>query len=179
MWIDILFLIVVIISIWKGWQHGLIITIFTMLAWILGIIGALKLCSTVSILLRDHLNLDSRYTPVISFIAIFLIIALIISILGKLLTKVIEVAQLGFFNRALGVLVRVIVSGLVFSLFIWLINQGGFISPETKTQSKTYAVLESLANHSIGFTAEHLPVIKSIFTDIEAFFEELAKKTAG
>jgi len=174
MWIDILLVIVIIISLWKGWQQGLIITIFTMLAWILGIIAALKLCTTVSILLRDHFNLHSRFTPVISFIVIFLIIAITIAIIGKLLTKVIEVAQMGFINRALGAIVRVIILTFVFSLFIWLVHQAGMISPEKQAESKTYSFLESYADHGISFAENHFPAVKNIFDEIGQYFQNVS-----
>ncbi len=176
MWIDILFLIFIAIAIWKGWSHGFIITFFTTAAWILGIIGALKFCAVVSIYLRDQYQFSSQYLTVISFIIIFIIIAFFVFMIGKALEKVVEIAQLGFINRALGVLLRVIVFIVVFSFFIWLINQAGFISPETKTQSKTFSYLLPTADAAIHFFDQYLPAVKSIFSDIEAFFEELAKK---
>src|ERR1043165_8655668 len=149
MWIDIILLIVALFALWKGWQKGFIISIFTSLAWILGIIGALKLSTVAAVLFRDKLGWDSHYAPIVSFILIFIVIAFIVYLIGKSLEKVIEVIQLGFINRILGALLRLFIMLFIFSMFIWLINQAGLISPETKAQSKTFDALLSLANRSI------------------------------
>ena len=176
MWIDITLLVLVIIGIVRGWQHGFIISVFITAAWILGIIGGLKFCTAAAVALRDHFHFESSYTPVIAFLLVFFIIALIIYWLGKALEKVIEIAQLGFINKLLGIVLRVAAFFFVFSLFIWLINQAGFLSPEIKVQSKTYYFLDLSANYTISFFGQHLPALKSVFNDIEKFFEQLSEK---
>jgi membrane protein required for colicin V production len=176
MWIDITLLIIAVIGFWKGWQKGLIISIFSSIAWVIGFIGALKLSAVASVMLRDRLGWDSRYTPIVSFILIFIIIVFIVYLIGKILDKLFEVAQLGILNKMLGAILKLIVFMLLFSMFIWLFNQAGFISPETKTHSKTYTSLLSLADHTIEFFGSNLPTIKNIFNDIEHFFEDLADK---
>lgn len=173
MWIDIIFLIIAILGFWGGWKHGLIITIFSVLGWLLGITGALKLSEVAAVALRDHLDLQSRWTPVIAFILVFIIIALIVYMIGKSLEKVIEIVQLGFINRILGALLRLFLFAFIYSLFIWLIYQAGMISPEVKTESKTFKHLLWFADHSIRFLGDHLAVVKDIFTDIQNFFETL------
>jgi len=177
MWIDILFLIFIVIGIIRGWRHGFIISIFTAAAWILGIFGALKFCSVAAIWLRDDFNMQSAYTPVIAFVSTFIVIALVVYLIGKSLEKVIQIVQLGFVNRALGVVLRVAVFTFVFSLFIWMLDRGGFVSADTKNQSKTYSALEWTADSSINFIDKNLPALKNIFNDIEKFFEGLSKKS--
>ncbi len=179
MWIDIVFLLTAIYSLWKGWRQGFIISLFTTLAWILGITGALKLSAVFAVTLRDRFDFISPYTPVISFILIFLLIAFIVYLIGKALETFIQIIQLGFINRILGSVLRLVVFALLFSLFIWLINQAGMISPETKVESRTYSFLQSYSQYAIDLCNEYMPALKSIFYDIENFFEELAgKKTA-
>jgi membrane protein required for colicin V production len=177
MWIDITLLIIALFALWRGWQKGFIISVFTSLAWILGIIGALKLSTVAAVLLRDKFGWHSNLAPVVSFILIFIIIAFIVYLIGKLLERVIQIIQLGFINRILGAALRLFILLFIFCMFIWLINQAGMISPETKAQSKTYAALLSLADHSIFFFGNYLPVVKSIFVDIENFFEQIATKS--
>ena len=176
MWIDIALLIIVIIGIIRGFQHGFIISVFVTAAWILGILGALKFCSVAAVALRDRLHVDSPYTPVIAFILLFILIAIVIYWMGKSLEKVMEVAQLGLINKVLGILLRVGIYFFVFSLFLWLLNQGGLLSPESKTESKTYHTLDIAANSAIDFLEERMPVIKSIFHDVEKFFEDLSHR---
>ena len=179
MWIDITWLLIAIAGLWRGWQKGLIISIFTSLAWVLGFIGALKLSSVAAVALRDKFNWQTEYLPVVSFILVFIIIAFAVFIIGKTLEKMVEVIQLGFINRALGALLKVIIFTVMFSLFIWFINQAGFVSPEVKTQSKSFNSLLPLADHTIEFFEQNIPAIKAVFTDIENFFATLAKQPAA
>lgn len=176
MWIDITWIIIVLIGIWRGWRQGLIISIFIALAWVLGIIGAMKLCTVIGIFLRNKFESHSPYIAVISFILIFIVIAIIVYGIGKLLERVIEIVGLGFINRALGVVLRVFLFTLLFSMFIWLINQAGLISPETKSQSAVFGFLLPAADYTITFLGNILPAVKNIFADIEHFFEDLASK---
>lgn len=146
MWIDIVLLVAVILGIIKGWQHGLIISVFVTAAWILGVIGALKFCSLVADQLRDRFEWQGEYVPVVAFILIFIVIAFVIYLIGKSLEKVIEVAQLGTINKLLGVALRVTIYVFVFSMFLWLVNEAGFVSEEVKAQSRTYRFLQMFSN---------------------------------
>ncbi len=176
MWIDIVFLILALYSLWKGWQQGFIISLFVTIAWVAGIIGALKLCGVTAVLLRDNMGVTSRYTPVIAFMLIFLLIVFSVYLIGKALEKIIQIIQLGFINRILGGILRILIFTFMFSLFVWLINQAGLIAPETKTESRTYSFLQYAAEQDILFFGRFSPFVQNIFHDIEHFFENVALK---
>ena len=174
MWIDIVWVLLVVIGIWKGWSQGFIISLFTAIAWGAGILGALKLCTVASTLIQEELDFHSNCLPVISFGAIFLVIAFIIYLIGKSLEKLVEVASLGMVNKLAGVALRVTIYTLLFSIFIWLVNEAGLISPAIKVQSKTYSSLNMLSDYMINHFADYNPAIKSLFKDLQDFFEDLS-----
>jgi membrane protein required for colicin V production len=174
MWIDIVLLAAVVLGLIKGWQHGFIISVFVTAAWILGVIGALKFCSLVADQLRDRFEWQGAYVPVVAFVLVFIVIAFVIYLIGKSLEKVIEVAHLGTVNKLLGVVLRVSIYVFVFSMFIWLINEAGLISPGLKATSKSYHVLEDVSEMCISFFDQYLPAIRNIFRDIQKFFEDMA-----
>lgn len=174
MWIDITWAVLVIIGIWRGWRQGLIISIFAVLAWVTGIIGAIKLCTVASQYLERSFNIHSNYLPVISFTLVFIIIAFLIYLIGKMLEKIIEIAQLGSFNKICGVILRVAIYTMLFSIFLWLINEAGFISPATKTQSRTYNFFAALSDFTIQHVSDYFPAVKVIFNDLQQFFENMS-----
>lgn len=176
MWIDITLLVIVVLGIIKGWQQGFVISIFMAAAWLLGVMGALKFCSVVAAQLHDRLEWNAGYVAAISFILIFVVIVFVIYLLGKSLEKVIEVAQLGTINKLLGVVLRIAVYALVFSFFVWLLNEAGLVADQTKSASKSYFLLDALSSGAIHFFNEYLPFIQKIFHDLEKFFEDLATK---
>jgi membrane protein required for colicin V production len=175
MWIDISLVILLIYGIWKGLKQGLIISVFTLLAWVVGILAAIKLSSEASQWIQQQFDIHSNYLPVISFLAVFFIIALIIYLIGKSLEKVVEIAHLGFINKLGGAILRIAIYTLVFSIFIWLLNEAGFISPEVKTQSKTYFLISGVSDYAINHLSEYIPAVKEMFAELQQFFENISK----
>lgn len=175
MWIDITLVILLIYGTWKGLKQGLIISVFTLVAWVVGILAAIKLSSRASLWMQQQFDIHSNYLPVVSFLAVFIIIALIIYLIGKSLEKVVEIAQLGFINKLAGAILRIVIYTLIFSIFIWLLNEAGFISTEVKTQSKTYFFIGWVSDYAINHLADYLPSVKEMFTELQQFFENISK----
>ncbi|MEO6168387.1 MAG: CvpA family protein [Chitinophagales bacterium] len=175
MWIDIAWMILALYGIWKGWTNGLILSIFTTLAWGIGILAAVKLSAVAAQALHDKFNLESEYMPVISFLAVFAVIALVIYLIGKSLEKIVEIAQIGFLNRMGGVILYVSVYTVLFSIFIWLLDQVEIISPFVKQQSKTYSVISTVSDFMINNISSYTPAVKEMFAEFAAFLEKLSK----
>lgn len=176
MWIDIIWMVLALYGIWKGWTTGLILSIFTALAWGCGILAALKLSSVAATVLHDKFNIASDYMPVISFIAVFVIIALVIYLIGKSLEKIIEVTNLGLLNKIAGAVLYVTIFTIVLSIFVWLIDQVSLVTPSVKSQSKTYGYINQISDFMINDLATYTPKVKQIFTDFQEFLENLSKQ---
>jgi membrane protein required for colicin V production len=176
MWIDVLFLIALLIGIIRGWKSGIIISLFVSAAWVLGIIGALKLCGGAAAVIRDQFRIESAYVPVVAFIGVFLLISLVVYLIGKSLEKVVEVAQMGFLNKFMGVVFQASVFLVILSLFIWLVNGVGLIAPEVKNASKSFSLLNSVSTHCIELSEKYLPAVKEVFREIEEFFENVSEQ---
>jgi len=177
MWIDIIWIVLAIYGIWKGWTKGLILSLFTTLAWGLGILAAVKLSSVAATALHDNFNIESNYMPVISFLAVFIVIALVIYLIGKSLEKIIEVANMGFLNKMAGAVLYVVIFTAVLSIFIWLIDQGALISTTVKAQSKTYGFINQISDFMINDLASYTPKVKQMFEDFQEFIKDLSKST--
>jgi membrane protein required for colicin V production len=102
MWIDVVWVILVLVAAWKGWTQGFIISLFSALAWGVGIVGAIKLCTVTSKFLQDKLDLHSEYLPVIAFIRRIPHHRPFHFLVGKALEKLIDVAFLGTLNKLSG-----------------------------------------------------------------------------
>src|SRR2546423_540560 len=99
MLIDIIALVLLILSLFKGLRKGLIIAIFSFLAFIIGLAAALKLSAIVADYLGSSTNISHRWLPVLAFIAVFIIVALLVRLGAKMLEGVIAMAMLGWLNR--------------------------------------------------------------------------------
>ena len=175
MWIDIIWLLLAIYGCWKGWTKGLILSVFTVLAWGIGILAAVKLSTVAGTALHDQLHITSAYLPVISYLLVFVVIALVIYLIGKSLEKIVELAQIGFVNRISGVIMYVAVYTVLFSLFIWLLDQVELITPYVKQQSKTYAAVNNISGFMIHQVSSLTPFVKNLFTEFETMIEMIGK----
>ena len=94
------------------------------------------------------------------FVKVLLIVALVILILlAKLLTKVIEMATLGWLNRVLGLILSIFVTALVLGLLITVfdsLNEKFEIAKDSKliADSVMYSLLRDFTNVAFPYLKE-------------------------
>ena len=101
--IDILLIIPLIYAAWKGFKHGLIIEVFTLLALFVGIYVGIHFSDFTAGLLREYLGLNSKYLPIIAFTITFLAVGAMVFFLGKTIEKLIKITALTPLNKFAGV----------------------------------------------------------------------------
>ena len=101
--IDILLLIPLIYGAWKGFKHGLIIEVFTLLALFVGIYVGIHFSDFTARLLREYLRLNSKFLPIIAFTITFLAVGAMVFFLGKTIEKLIKITALTPVNKFAGV----------------------------------------------------------------------------
>lgn len=129
----------------KGFSAGLVRTLFELLAWIIGLLIALKLTSLISGYVASGLNWNPSYLPILVFIAIIILAHLVISGIGKGVEKLIRLAQLGWLNRAIGGLIYVAVNLTIISILLWLLVKSDMLSDNVIQQSKLFSFVSPIA----------------------------------
>jgi membrane protein required for colicin V production len=69
--IDAIFLICLLIFLIRGYSKGVVVALFSVLAIILGVIGALKLSGTLASLLFQNGEKGGRWVPFVSYIIVY------------------------------------------------------------------------------------------------------------
>jgi membrane protein required for colicin V production len=141
--IDLLILIPLLIAAWKGFKRGFIIEIFIVLALLVGIYCGIHFSDYTSDLIKDKLNVTSIYLPLISFALTFIVIAVGIYFAGKMLEKVIKIAQLSLLNKLGGVFFSVVKTLYFMSTLFLLI---------ASVQEKTEIIPTATLNESLLYT---------------------------
>ena len=121
MFVDVVCLILLIMAIFKGLRNGLIIGIFSFLAFIIGLAAALKLSAVAAEYIGSNTNIGERWIPFLAFIAVFLIVVFLVRLGAKALEGVMQIAMLGWLNKIGGV--------LFMHLFIFLFSASSFFMP--------------------------------------------------
>jgi membrane protein required for colicin V production len=101
--IDILLIIPLVYAAWKGFKHGLIIEVFTLLALFVGIYVGIHFSDFTARLLREYVGLNSKYLPIIAFSITFLAVGAMVFFLGKTIEKLIKITALTPLNKFAGV----------------------------------------------------------------------------
>lgn len=121
-YIDLILLIFLLWSTYRGFKNGLIIEVASLAALILGIFGAIKFSSMTSGFLVEKFEMTTQYLPLISFAITFVIIVIAVHLLAKVLDKLVKAIALGFINRLLGILFGVIKTAFILSIVLVILN---------------------------------------------------------
>jgi membrane protein required for colicin V production len=147
--LDLIFLIPLLFALYRGFKKGLIHMVASLLALILGIVGAMKLRPLFASLLDSVFTIKPEHMNVIAFAVAFVCIVLLINLAAFLVEKVIKAVALNFVNRLLGMGFGLLVTAFVISMILWPINQVNaerqIIKPKNIEGSLLYKPLSAFA----------------------------------
>ena len=174
--IDIIFAILILIAIFQGYRKGLIIALFSIVAFIVGIAAALKLSAAVAGYLHNNINISAKWLPFISFMLVFLAVAFLVNLGAKLIEKSFEMALLGWVNRIGGILLFVVLYMIIFSVFLFYAEKIHLFDEATIQSSRSFPFVKPWGPKVIDSFAKIIPVFKDMFTQLETYFESLSTK---
>jgi len=100
--------------------HGFMRVVASLVAWVVGILAAVNLASPVGAMLPDFGGTPAiRY--VVAFIVILVVALIVGALIGYVLSRLLELAGLGFINRALGAVVG-FARGIVIAVLLVLLG---------------------------------------------------------
>jgi len=174
--IDIIFAVLLIIAIIKGVRKGLVVAVFSIIAYIIGIAAALKLSALVAVHLQKSITVSGKWLPFLSFALVFLVVVILVNWGGKLIEKTFEMAFLGWANRLAGAALYLILYGIIFSVFLFYAEKIHLIEPSTIQQSAIYPYVRLWAPKVIDGFGWIVPLFKDSFIQLEGFFQSLSDK---
>ena len=178
MFIDIVCLVLLVWAVFKGLRNGLVVAIFSFLAFVVGLAAALKLSTVAASYIGSNTNISERWLPFIAFAAVFIIVVLLIRLGAKAIEGLLQVAMLGWANRLGGVILYCLIYLFIFSVILFYADQLHLIKPETMQTSIAYPYLKPLGPKIIDALAYVLPWFRNMFDELEHFFEGLSSKPA-
>ncbi|HUS01828.1 MAG TPA: CvpA family protein [Chitinophagaceae bacterium] len=177
MMIDIAFVIVMLLAIFKGLRKGLILGIFSLLAFIIGLAAALKLSVVVAEWLKDSAGSFSKWLPLISFMLVFIAVIFLVGLLARVIKKTMQFAMLGWLDSLGGMLLYVIIYTIIFSIFLFFAVKLFLIQPATVQDSNLYPYVSPWGPKVMDNLGKIIPVFKDMFTELQDFFGSMAKKS--
>lgn len=174
--IDIIFAILIVVAIFKGYRKGLIIAVFSIIAFVVGLAAALKLSATIAAYLQNSITISSKWLPFLSFAMVFIVVVLLVNIGGKLIERTFEMALLGWANRIGGILLFITLYIIIFSIFLFYAEKIHLFEEATIQSSKAYPFVKPWGPKVMNTFGTILPVFKDMFTQLSNYFESLSTK---
>ena len=146
--LDIILLICFISGIIRGLSKGFLEQALALAGVVLSVWAAFRFSSLVCTWLKPYVDVSEATLNVISFALILIAISLVVLLLAKLLTKVVELAMLGWLDKTLGLVFALAVNALVIGVFIILFDtvnlKFNLVKPEVLDGSVVYTTLRDL-----------------------------------
>lgn len=134
MWIDIVFTLVLAISFYRAYRKGLIKTVFAILAILIALFLTLKFSPAVIDLFEQSLKFGAAIAFILGTVITFLLAYYGMTMLGKLIERLIKTIRLNFLNKILGGIVGGFISIIILS-FIMAFIDGFHLIPEIQKES--------------------------------------------
>jgi len=147
--VDIILSLVLLYGLVRGFFRGLLAELASLIGIVAGIYGAIHFSHFLGDFLSEHVEWKIQYINLISFAITFVLIVFLISLAGKMLTKIAAFAALGIVNKLLGGVFGFIKSAFVVSVIIMFFKATNerieIIEDKTLEESILYEPVESIA----------------------------------
>ena len=162
--LDIILAIILLGGAYGGYKDGFILSLFSLIAIVLGLLGGFKLMDWAMVFLADQYNVDQKVLPYLAFALVFLIIVISVSLLGRLIKVAVNMSLLGQFDQITGALLGIIKMGFMLSIALWITDSLKINFPERWTaKSWLHPVTAGFAPKIADWISDILPVFKDIF----------------
>jgi membrane protein required for colicin V production len=168
-----------IFAIFKGMAKGLIVGIFSFLAFIIGLAAALKLSAVVAHYFETSTGSSAKWLPLISFALVFVLVAFLVNMGARIIKKTVSLAMLGWADKIGGIVFYVIIYTVIFSVIMFFAEKTFLIKPEIITASRVHDYVAPWGPKVINNLGKIIPVFKDLFGQLQSFFENMGHKFAG
>ena len=146
--LDIILLICFIPGIIRGLSKGFLEQALALAGIVLSVWAAFRFSTLVCAWLKPYLDVSETTLNVIAFALILVAVSLLVLLIAKLLTKVAEMAMLGWLDKILGLVLALAVNALVIGVFIILFDtvntKFALVKPDVLEESIVYTHLRDL-----------------------------------
>lgn len=147
--IDIILSLVLLYGLVRGFFRGLLAELASLVGIVAGIYGAVHFSHFLGDFLSNHINWKVQYINLISFALTFILIVFLVSLAGKMLTKIAGFAALGIVNKLLGGVFGLLKSAFVASVIIMFFKATNerisIVEDQTLEESILYKPVEGIA----------------------------------
>jgi len=150
-WLDVIILLPLLYGLIRGLMRGMIAELNAVLALVLGIIGARIWGPQLATWMQHSYDWNMQICNILSYVTIFLAIAIVLNLIGAALQKLLKAIKLGWVNRLLGGLCGTLKWAIIVLVLVFVVGQLDcqfhILPNDLKSSSKVYQPALNSANH--------------------------------
>jgi len=147
--LDILLTALLLFGLVRGFMKGFFVEVTSLVALVIGVYGAIHFSYIAADFLKESVAWTEKYIQIVAFASTFLIIVILISFTGKILTKIADTVSLGIMNKVFGAAFGAAKIGLILSVVLIIFNKLNrtipFVSEQNLEASVLYKPVKNLA----------------------------------
>lgn len=161
---DIVIALLLLLGAYQGYKSGFLMGLLTLAAVILGIFCGFKLMGEGMLLLQREFNADKSVLPYLSFLLIFLLIVIGVSLLGRMLKATLDKTFFGKVDQVFGALLGAFKWLFLMSVLLWIMDSLHY-SPKQEwiEGSRLYPFTVDMATQLASWMSGFLPFFEEIF----------------
>lgn len=153
-WLDVIILLPLLFGLIRGLMRGLVTELNAVLAVLLGVLGS-RLCGAdFATWIVTKTSWPQAVANVIAYVLLFLSIAIVLTLLGKVFQKLLKKINLGWVNRLLGGICGTIKWSVIVLVLIWITGQLDtnfkLMPTDLKQQSRLYQPALDTADKAVA-----------------------------
>jgi len=150
-WLDILILLPLVYGLIRGLMRGMIAELNAVLALVVGVVGARLWGPQLALWMQNTYHWQLHLCNTLSYISIFLVVAIVLNLIGAALQKLLKAIKLGWVNRLLGAVCGTLKWSIIVLVLIFIVGQVDsqfhLMPKELTQQSIVYQPALDSANH--------------------------------
>lgn len=164
---DFIVAAILIYGFYRGYSKGFVKSMASFFSIFIGVILALNFSYVAAGFLGESFNIDPKFLPLISFVAVFVAVLILINLVSNFIDKLLKTLQLGIVNKLAGGAVFAFLYAFLISTALWFVNKAGFINNEIKTASVTYPWVEPVSPKTVAVLGDWVPGLDNVFASFE------------
>lgn len=148
-YIDIIGIIILGYAAVQGFRSGFIKQLASLVGLIAGVFIAYHFSDRTYSYLLNFFDLSPKILSVLSFAITLVLVVVVVSLLGKLTDKLLDMVMLGGLNRLAGAVFGILKAGFILSVILFILNgftsDHQFFKKETTSESFLYKPIEGFA----------------------------------
>ncbi len=181
--IDLIFIIVFGLGFRHGYSNGIISTVFSLVAYVFGIMLAFKVTPAMTNILEGLFHSQNPSMFLAAFIVNVAIIMLVLRQAARILEGFLQAIYLGVFNRILGGAVMAALAILIYSVLLWFGIRVGMVNNATIAESRVYPLLKDLPTRAKALGTRFRPMALEMWDTSLSWMDKLdnygVQKTDG